>query len=146
MKKLITLSSLLFSCFVFTQNSDLVRVKSVYSFEETVSKIKESLEEKNINIFSVINHKTNAEEVDLELNPTTIIVFGSPKAGTLLMQENQNIAIELPLKISIIKNDKKEVWVSYFKIDKIAKKYNLEKHPIIDKMQILLKNLVKIIQ
>lgn len=33
--------------------------------------------------------------------PNQVIVFGSPKVGTKLMQENPAISIELPLKISV---------------------------------------------
>lgn len=134
---------LFFSNFIIAQNPNIIQVKSVYNFKETVSYIKSNLKEKNIFVFAIFNHQTNAEKVQLHLNPTTVIVFGTPKSGTLLMQKNQNISIELPLKISIIQNSKDEIWISYFKMTEIAKKYQLENNPIILKIEKLFTEITK---
>lgn len=146
MKTINIIIFLLLANFAIAQDSNIIRVKSRYNFEETVNRIKSKLQENNISIFAIFNHQVNAEKVQLQLNPTTIIVFGSPKAGTLLMQKNQNISIELPLKISIIQNNNKEVWISYFKMSEIAKKYQLNDNPIILKMEnlftVLTQNLI----
>ncbi len=100
---------------------------SDYSFDETVNRLQNALETENIRIFSIINHAEEALKADLELRPTTVFIVGNPKAGTVLMQENQQFAIELPLKILIIENEYGEVFVSYKKTTFLASDYNLKK-------------------
>lgn len=100
---------------------------SDYSFDETVSRLQNALETENIRIFSIIDHSNEAQKADLELRPTIVLIVGNPKAGTALMQENQQSAIELPLKILIAENENGEVTVSYKKSTSLARDYNLEK-------------------
>lgn len=125
---------------------NLIKVKSSCDFRETIAIVKASLEERNISIFAVFDHQFNAKKVNLNLNPSTVIVFGSAKMGTLLMQENQDISIELPLKINIIQDKKGEIWVSHFKMTEMAEKYGLARHPIILKMEKLFTLITKKIQ
>lgn len=122
---------------------ELFIYESQFSVEETATKIQQNLQNNKIPVFAIFDHAKNAEEVNLNLRPTKVIVFGSPEVGTKLMQENQSIAGELPLKITIWENEKGSVWASFPQMKNMAKKYNLENNPIIEKMQNLLQNLVK---
>lgn len=45
---------------------------------------------------TTVDHAANAESVDMELPPTTLLLFGNPKAGTQLMQGSRTIGIDLP--------------------------------------------------
>ena len=49
----------------------------------------------------------------MEMPPTKLLIFGSPKAGTPLMLAAPSIAIDLPLKILIWEDSRGKVWVSY---------------------------------
>nr|WP_302567517.1 DUF302 domain-containing protein [Culturomica massiliensis] len=69
------------------------------------------------------------------------MVFGSPKVGTKLMQDNPSISIELPLKISVWEDKNGSVWVTFPQMEQMALNYNMDS-PIIEKMQDLLENLV----
>jgi uncharacterized protein (DUF302 family) len=79
----------------------LIKNKSAHSFDKTVDIILKFLKSKEINVFSVIDHRKNAEEAGLTMENETVIFFGSPVVGTLLMKENPEIGIELPSKILI---------------------------------------------
>lgn len=74
-------------------------------YEEVYAKINEFLKEKELHIFSDINQKEYAEQVGLQLNKITCIVFGNPAVGTYLMQDDENLAVDLPLKIILIEKD-----------------------------------------
>lgn len=126
----------------FNDNS-LFTYESQFDINTTLRNIQTLLKKNNIPVFAIFDHDKNATEVGLNLRPTKVIVFGSPKVGTLLMQENQGIARELPLKITLLEDDKGRVWVSFSNVKEMAKKYGLENHPIVGKMQILMQNLVK---
>ncbi|BBA51710.1 DUF302 domain-containing protein [Fusobacterium varium] len=155
--KLILLLLLINSSFLFaanlnskknkTQNESIIieepfiNYTSSYDFENTIITIETELEKLNIPIFAKFDHYQNAKDVNLDLRKTTVIVFGAPKIGTLLMQANQNIALELPLKLLILENNSGKTIVRFKKMESIAKEYNLENNDIIKKMDQLLENL-----
>merc|ERR1719193_1758831 len=80
------------------------------SVEEAVKVIKAKLIEKKFNIFATVNHAKNAAGVDLDLRPTTVIIFGNPSVGTKLMQCAQEYAIDLPQKVLVYEDRMGRVW------------------------------------
>lgn len=124
-------------------NAMLIKNKSPFDFEETVTRIQTTLRQKEIPVFTLFDHSKNAKEVGLNLNPNTVIVFGSPKVGTLLMQKNPEWSIELPLKISIWQDNDGNVWTAFPNMDRIANEYNLPDDPILEKMQRLLQDIIR---
>lgn len=100
---------------------------SKYTFTETLTRLQHTLETEDIAVFAAIDHAEEAKKAGLELLPTTVLVVGNPKAGTALMQENQQSAIELPLKILVAANENGAVTVSYKKATTVADEFNLTK-------------------
>lgn len=136
MEKLIYLLiiSIMVNTHVLAQNQ-LTKVKSLYSYEETISNLKAALEENNLKIFTSIDHAKGAESVSMELNPTTLILFGNPAIGTQLMQCDQQVGIDLPMKYLIWKDNDNSVWIGYWEPKILANKYALEEcSQVIDKM------------
>ncbi len=91
----------------------MINVKSAYSVAETDTRLENILKQKGMTIFARINHSEGAGKVGIKLRETRLIIFGNPKVGSLLMQCRQSIAIDLPQKALIWKDDKGEVWISY---------------------------------
>ena len=120
----------------------LYALESQFSVDETMTRIEKTLKTMGIPIFAKFDHGKNAEEVGLELRPNQVIVFGSPKVGTKLMQDNPSISIELPLKISVWEDRTGSVWVTFPQMKQMAVEYGLENEPVISKMQTLLENIV----
>lgn len=87
--------------------------QSPYSVEETEARFVAILEEKGLNIFATIDHAENATNAELELRPTSVVIFGNPKLGTPLMQCAQSIAIDLPQKLLIWEDETGQVKVAY---------------------------------
>lgn len=123
--------------------SELYVYESIFSVHETMNRIEEQIKALNIPIFAKFDHARNAEEVQLSLRPTQVIVFGSPAVGTKLMQENQSIAIDLPLKIAVWEDAKGCVWVAFPQMEKVSSKYSGLNKTIIDNMQKLLEQLTR---
>ena len=67
---------------------------SKFSVDETMGRIEQILQKMDIPVFAKFDHQKNAKEVGLDLRPNQVIVFGSPKVGTKLMQENTAISIK----------------------------------------------------
>ncbi|MEE2953007.1 MAG: DUF302 domain-containing protein [Pseudomonadota bacterium] len=81
--------------------SDWVTKVSAHSVPDTVSALTAAIEGAGATIMATVDHAENASFVGLELPPTTVVIFGNPKIGTPLMQEQRSIAIDLPQKILV---------------------------------------------
>ena len=94
-KYLSILAGLLFAGVVLAQKgaNNMNNQASKFSVDETMGRIEQILQKMDIPVFAKFDHQKNAEEVGLDLRPNQVIVFGSPKVGTKLMQENPDISI-----------------------------------------------------
>lgn len=128
--------------FLFSQKN--TKIQSIYDFDTTNSILRDNFNKREIKIFTEINHSHEAEKVGLNLIPSNVFIIGNPKVGTYIMQENIEMAINLPLKILVYEKDKK-VWVIYQNISPIAKKYNIKKVTnTIRKIDNTMKNIIEI--
>jgi uncharacterized protein (DUF302 family) len=120
----------------------MVSVESAYSVAETADKFESIIKKKSLTLFARIDHQKNASGVDLELRPTELIIFGNPKVGTPLMQCSQTVAIDLPQKVLIWKDEKSKVWLSYNSPNYLKERHNIEGcDPVINKISNVLKAL-----
>ena len=116
-----------------------IEVNSSLSVNQATAKIKKAIDKKKgFSVFTIIDHKKNAKGVGMKMPATKLIIFGNPKAGTMLMKANKMMAYELPLKILISKRKGKTV-ISYRDPDWFATNYGLYKSPIIPKMKKVMK-------
>jgi uncharacterized protein (DUF302 family) len=56
---------------------------------------------KQLTLFARIDHAAGAAEVGMALRPTTVVIFGNARGGTPLMQAQQTIGLDLPLKMLV---------------------------------------------
>jgi len=96
-----------------SQANGIVDKLSHQSVEETVERLKRVLQSKGVTLFAIVDHSGEAEKVGMKMRPTKLLIFGSPKAGTPLMQAAPSVAIDLPLKILVWEDVQGKVWVSY---------------------------------
>lgn len=94
-------------------DNGIINLPSNHSVDQTMERLKEILQAKGVNVFALVDHSGEAEKVGLKMAPTKLLIFGSPKAGTPLMQVAPSVAIDLPLKVLIWEDAQKKVWVSY---------------------------------
>jgi uncharacterized protein (DUF302 family) len=81
--------------------NELETQRSGFDYIETVRRIESELHRRHITIYARFDHHANAESVGLEMPPTMVVVFGSPTGGTPVMQQEAEIALDLPLRILI---------------------------------------------
>jgi len=127
--------TLLFLVIAQVSLGDQIIVLSPFSHSRTVRKIIKTIKDKGLTHFLSIDHHKGAKKIGKSLRPTTLIIFGNPKVGTLLMEEDQSIGIDLPLKILVLENEKGDVEVSYKRPSNFKADYNLEaKKEVLKKM------------
>jgi len=100
-----------------------VLFQSDYEPKITYQKIKNYLEEKGMYYPRIVDHETAAKNAQIELNTIYLVIFGNPKDLALLMQENPEVGIELPLKLLIYKDDENRTWVMYKNINYLKDLY-----------------------
>jgi uncharacterized protein (DUF302 family) len=93
-------------------SAGLVNFRSAYSFDDTVRRLLATLAERGIKVFATIDQQAEALAVGLSMPPTTLILFGNPKAGTPLMLANPQSGVDLPLKALVTESSAGEVDVT----------------------------------
>ena len=102
----------------------IVTKSSPRSVPETVQRMSELVSAKGLKLFAVIDHSGEAGAHGLELRDTKVVVFGSPVAGTPVMQAAPLAALDLPLKI-LVWDDDGQTRVSYTAPAEIGARYAL---------------------
>jgi uncharacterized protein (DUF302 family) len=96
-----------------TLQSGIVARKSNHSVDVTVQKLRDLIETRGIKLFALVDHSGEAEQAGLHMNPTKLLIFGNPKAGTPIMVATPTAAIDLPLKILVSADNAGVVWICY---------------------------------
>lgn len=106
-------------------SNGLIQVASPHSVNETVTRFKSIVAERGMQIFAFVDHSGEAEKVGLQMRPTKLIIFGSPKGGTPLMVAAPTLAIDLPLKVLIWQDEKAGVWVAFNSPEYLQERHNV---------------------
>lgn len=82
-------------------SSSIRRLDSPFSFSDTVERVLAALAGKGIKVFATIDQQAEARSVGMSMPPTTLVIFGSPRAGTPLMIARPQAGVDLPLKVLV---------------------------------------------
>jgi uncharacterized protein (DUF302 family) len=91
----------------------LIQVPSRYSVDETLQRLQSSFAAKGLQVFALVDHSGEAAKVGLNMRPTKVLIFGSPKGGTPLMVAAPSLAIDLPMKALVAEDENGKVWLTY---------------------------------
>jgi uncharacterized protein (DUF302 family) len=91
----------------------LITIRSSHGPVETMDRLVTEVRTRGLTVFAQIDHAAGAKEVGLALRPTELVIFGNAKGGTPLMQSNQEIGIDLPLKALVWQDASGGTWISY---------------------------------
>jgi uncharacterized protein (DUF302 family) len=106
-------------------NDGVVRVKSAYSFQETIERLKKDIAAKGIRFFSEIDQSKLAADAGIKLNPSTLLVFGNPPLGTQFMTANPNAGLDWPVRLLVIQDNAGAVWTIYTDFAWIAARHGI---------------------
>jgi uncharacterized protein (DUF302 family) len=106
--------------------SDDVTVKlSPHSVADTVSTLTRLIADRGMTLFAVIDQQAAAREAGLELRATVLVLFGSPRAGTPVMDAAPLSGLDLPLKV-LVWDDAGQTRIAYLTPSALAARYGLE--------------------
>jgi uncharacterized protein (DUF302 family) len=102
----------------------LISKLSPWPVDETVSRLAAAVEARGLKLFSVVDHSGEARAHGLELRDTKVVIFGSPEAGTPVMQAAPLAALDLPLRV-LVWDDAGQTTVTYAPPATLAARYGL---------------------
>lgn len=91
----------------------VVNIASPYSFADTVQRLLSAFGDQGIKVFAAIDQQAEASAVGFGMPPTTLILFGNPRAGTPLMLAQPRSGIDLPLKVLVSESSPGQVSVTF---------------------------------
>jgi uncharacterized protein (DUF302 family) len=103
----------------------LIAIKSSRGPKETMDRLVAEVQAKGLTVFARVDHAAGAKDVGLALRPTELVIFGNAKGGTPLMQANQAIGIDLPLKALVWQDASGTTWLSYNDLAWLAQRHGL---------------------
>ena len=106
------------------RTGDIVTKLSHRSVTDTVSMLTGMISAKGMKLFAVIDQSAEARDAGLSLRETTLVIFGSPAAGTPVMVAAPLAALDLPLKV-LVWADGQQTTVSYLAPDALGRRYHL---------------------
>jgi uncharacterized protein (DUF302 family) len=102
----------------------VVTKTSPRSVSEIVARLETLAEAKGLKLFAVIDHSGEAEQAGLALRETKVVIFGSPQAGTPVMQAAPLAALDLPLKV-LVWSDEGHTRIAYTAPQALGARYGL---------------------
>lgn len=88
-------------------------VAAASGVDETMDRLESLAKKRGLTVFARINFAKDAAAVGLTMQPTQLLILGSPLAGTPLMVAVPGTALDLPLKVLAWQDTANRCWVSY---------------------------------
>jgi len=104
--------------------SEAVVKTSRHSYTDTVERLTATIAAAGNTLFAKIDQSAAAASVGMSLRPTTLLIFGNPKGGTLLMDAFPLSALDLPLKL-LVWEESDTVDVAYTPANVLAARYGV---------------------
>lgn len=106
-------------------DNGIVHLQSPYSVPETLQRLEALVTAKGLTIFARVDHSGEAAKIGMEMQPTELLLFGSPKSGTPMMIASPALAIDLPLKALAWQDVDGAVWLSYNSPEYLQQRYKI---------------------
>jgi uncharacterized protein (DUF302 family) len=120
----------------------LTFAESPYGVRATSDRLVASLRGRELTLFARVDHGGAAHAAGLELPDEELLIFGDPRAGTLLMREDPEVGYDLPLRV-LVWDAAGRTRIGYRHPRELADRYGLESRAeVLDRMAALLEALV----
>jgi len=97
-----------------TENDRGIKVlAAASSVDATMDRLESLAKQRGLTVFARINFAKDAAAAGLTMQPTQLLILGSPAAGTPLMVAAPGTALDLPLKVLAWQDEANRSWVSF---------------------------------
>jgi len=103
----------------------LIKVRSAYSMDETIARIKNDIAAKGIKFFQAVDQSKLAADVGIALRPSTLLEFGNPPLGAQFMTSNPYSGLDWPVRVLVLQDEAGVVWAAYTDFAWIARRHRI---------------------
>jgi len=103
----------------------IVKVKSAYSVDETIARIKQDIADKKIMFFMAVDQAKLAADAGITLRPSTLLIFGNPALGSQFMTSNPVAGLDWPVRLLVLQDEQGSVWAVYTDFDYIKHRHGI---------------------
>jgi len=114
------------STFAQTVAADgVVRVKSAYPVDETITRLKADIATKGIRFFGEIDQSQLAAGAGIKLHRSTLLEFGNPPLGTQFITARAEAGLDWPVRLLVTEDERGDVWAVYTDFNWIAQRHGI---------------------
>jgi uncharacterized protein (DUF302 family) len=106
-----------------TPGIGVLRIKSAYGFDETVTRLKADVAAKGIRFFDEIDQSQLGAGANIPLRPTKLLLFGNPPLGVHFLTANPYAGLDWPVRMLVVQEPDGQVYVAYTDFAFIARRY-----------------------
>ncbi len=117
---------LLGSAEAWARSEGIVAKPSAFSVKVTMDRMEALFKSKGFRIFARVDHTAAAASIDREIDTAELLIFGTPKITTPLMQENIVAGLDLPLKALVYEEEDGQVFLVYNHPGYIARRHEIK--------------------
>lgn len=103
----------------------VVKVRSAYSMDETIARIKDDIAKKGIMFFSAVDQQLLAANAGIELPPSTLLTFGNPALGSQFITAKGEAGLDWPVRLLVQQDADGNVWAIYTDFGYIARRHGI---------------------
>lgn len=103
----------------------VVKVKSAYGMDETISRLRADIAAKGITYFTTIEQSQLAAEAGIKLRPSALLIFGNPGLGSQFITSNPQAGLDWPVRLLVQEDDAGNVWTYYTDFHWIARRHGI---------------------
>jgi uncharacterized protein (DUF302 family) len=104
----------------------LIKVRSAYSVDETIARIRKDIADKGILFFQAVDQAKLAADAGIRLRPSTLLTFGNPPLGAQFLTSNPYSGLDWPVRLLVLQDEAGAVWAAYTDFAWIAKRHGIK--------------------
>jgi len=108
------------------EGNGVVSVRSAYSFDETIQRLKADIADKKIMFFDVIDQAKLASGAGIELRPSTLLIFGNPPLGVQFLTSKPAAGLDWPVRLLVTEDAQGQVLAMYTDFAWVARRHGIE--------------------
>lgn len=108
-----------------SSDDGLIKIRSAYSMDETIQRIKKDIADKGIMFFQAVDQSRLAAAAGIQLRPSTLLEFGNPPLGAQFLTSNPYSGLDWPVRVLVLQDDAGTVWAAYTDFAWIAKRHRI---------------------
>jgi len=103
----------------------LVTLISRRAVKDLADALVEAVAKAGMTVFARVDYAAHAEAAGQSLRPTELVLFGNPANGVVLLQDEQTVGVDLPMRALAWEDENGESWLTYPDLAWIARRHDL---------------------